>query len=319
MHYRSVMAVLCVVAAALLPGAPAAAEPTAAPTIASYNVFMLARSLYPNWGQVTRADLITAQGVVADQDVVVLQEAFDNDASDRLLSNLAATHPHQTPVLGRSRGGWDATEGSYSATTPEDGGVAIVSRWPITRKIQYIYADACGADWWSNKGFVYVELAAPGGPLHVIGTHAQSEDDGCSAGEPRTMRSRQRAELRQFLAARNIPASQPVYVAGDLNVIEASDEYPQMLSELGAVRPEHTGHPHSWDCRDNSVCLDQYGADYASEHLDYVLPIAGSAVPSRYVNETRRVKSPEWSVTSWGKTYRYVDYSDHYPVFGRAG
>ncbi len=35
----------------------------------------------------------------------------------------------------------------------------------------------------------------------------------------------------------------------------------------------------------------------------------------RLVNETRRVKSPVWTVTSWFKTYSYNDYSDHYPVF----
>ncbi|MFC4124986.1 hypothetical protein [Nocardia rhizosphaerae] len=50
-----------------------------------------------------------------------------------------------------------------------------------------------------------------------------------------------------------------------------------------------------------------------------MLPISGHAVPGDYVNETRRVKSPSWSVTSQGTTYTYDDYSDHYPVFGYAG
>ncbi|MFD3506505.1 sphingomyelin phosphodiesterase [Nocardia sp. NPDC058666] len=308
------------IAAATLPVVPAAAAPAPAPTrIASYNVFMLAGALYPNWGQEQRADLIAAQNVLADQDVVVLQELFHNSAGDRMLANLRQTYPNQTPVLGRSRSGWDATQGSYSATTPEDGGVAIVSRWPISRKIQYVYADACGGDWFSNKGFVYVELASPGGPVHVIGTHMQSEDDGCSAGQPGQKRAQQRAEIRRFLDSRRIPAGQPVYVAGDMNVIESSAEYPAMLSQLGAAAPTHTGHRHSWDCADNSVCSDQYGPEYASEHLDYVLPIAGHAVPNRFVNETRRVKSPAWSVDAGGQTHTYTDYSDHYPVFGYAG
>ncbi|MEV0063960.1 sphingomyelin phosphodiesterase [Nocardia sp. NPDC050718] len=320
MFKRLALAALCG-AAALLPVAPAGAAPHAGPPakIASYNVFMLPEALYPNWGQEQRADLIAQQNVLADQDVVVLQELFHNEGGDRLLNNLRRTHPNQTSVVGRSRSGWDATQGSYSATTPEDGGVAIVSRWPISRKVQFVYKDACGADWFSNKGFAYVKLAAPGGAIHVIGTHMQSEDDGCSAGQPGQVRAKQRAQIAAFLAAERIPAGEPVYVAGDMNVIESSAEYPAMLAELGAVGPEHTGHPHSWDCADNSVCLDQYGPEYAAEHLDYVLPISGHPVPSRYVNETRRVKSPSWSVTATGTTYTYTDYSDHYPVFGSNG
>ncbi|APE33375.1 hypothetical protein BOX37_04660 [Nocardia mangyaensis] len=153
----------------------------------------------------------------------------------------------------------------------------------------------------------------------MIGTHMQSEDDGCRSGQPGQVRAKQRAQITAFLAAERIPATEPVYVAGDMYVIESSAEYPAMLSELDAVTPRHTGHPHSWDCRDNSVCLDQYGPEYAAEHLDYVLPINGHPVPNGYVNETRRVKSPAWSVTAGGTTYTDTDYSDHYPVFGYAG
>jgi len=288
---------------------PAVAAP-AAPKIATYNVFMLSRNLYPNWGQVARADLIDSTGVLNGQDVVVLNEAFDNAASDRLLANLRDTYPHQTPVLGRSRTGWDVTSGRYSDSTPEDGGVAVLSRWPITTRVQHVYRDGCGADWFSNKGFAYVRIEAPSGPLHVIGTHMQAEDSTCTSA-PGGYRAKQRAEIKAFLAARNIPAAEPVYVAGDLNVIKASTEFPQMVADLGARTPEIGGHPFSWDCADNSVCRDQYGPEYASEHLDYVLTIQGAVLR----NETRRVKSPEWSIWSWGRKYTFNDLSDHYPVF----
>ncbi|WP_045316064.1 sphingomyelin phosphodiesterase [Lentzea aerocolonigenes] len=289
--------------------APAVAAP-AAPKIATYNVFMLSRNLYPNWGQLQRADLIDSTGVFAGQDVVVLNEAFDNAASDRLLANLRDTYPNQTPVLGRSTAGWDQTSGAYSSSTPEDGGVAVLSRWPITTRVQHVYHDACGADWFSNKGFAYVRIDAPSGPIHVIGTHMQAEDSACTSA-PAGYRATQRAEIRSFLAARNIPASEPVYVAGDMNVVKASDEFPRMVAELGAASPEIGGHPFSWDCADNSICRDQYGPQYASEHLDYVLTVQGPVLR----NETRRVKSPEWSISSWGRKYTYTDLSDHYPVF----
>ncbi|KOV85336.1 sphingomyelin phosphodiesterase [Nocardia sp. NRRL S-836] len=291
--------------------APAAAAPAAAaPKIATYNVFMLSRNLYPNWGQLTRADLIDSTGVLAGQDVVVLNEAFDNAASDRLLANLRDTYPHQTPVVGRGRAGWDATGGAYRDETPEDGGVAVLSRWPITTRVQHVYRDACGADALSNKGFAYVRIESPDGPLHVVGTHMQAEDSACTSA-PGGYRARQRAEIRAFLAGRNIPATEPVYIAGDLNVVRAGAEFAGMVAELGVRTPVFTGHPFSWDCADNSVCRDQYGPEYASEHLDYVLTVQGPAL----VNETRRVKSPEWTIWSWGRRYTYTDLSDHYPVF----
>lgn len=296
-------------AASAAPDAAPAAGP-AAPKIATYNVFMLSRSLYPNWGQATRADLIHREGVLAGQDVVVLQELFDNAAGDRLLANLSAAYPHRTPTVGRTRSGWDATKGSYSDTAAEDGGVAIASRWPITRRVQHVYRDGCGADRMANKGFAYVRLAAPTGPVHVIGTHTQAEDAACTTS-PATVRAAQRAEVAAFVAAERIPAGEPLYVAGDLNVIRDSAEYPAMLAELGAAAPASTGHHHSWDCADNSVCRGQYGPGAAPEHLDYVLTLHGPAL----VNETRRVKSPVWTVTSWFTTYSYTDFSDHYPVF----
>ncbi len=290
---------------------PATATPTAtAPKIATYNVFMLSRNLYPNWGQLARADLVDSTGVLDGQDVVVLNEAFDNAASDRLLTNLRDTYPHRTPVLGRGTAGWDVTSGAYRDSTPEDGGVAVLSRWPITTRIQHVYRDACGADWFSNKGFAYVRVESPSGPVHVIGTHMQAEDSTCTSA-PGGYRAKQRAEVKAFLTARNIPATEPVYVAGDLNVVKASDEFGRMVSELGTQPPTFTGHPFSWDCADNSVCRDQYGPEYASEHLDYVLTVRGPAL----VNETRRVKSPEWTIRSWGREHTYTDLSDHYPVF----
>lgn len=90
--------------------------------------------MYPNWGQYKRADLIGQSSYIKNNDVVIFNEAFDNGASDKLLSNVKKEYPYQTPVLGRSQSGWDKTEGSYSSTVAEDGGVAIVSKYPIKEK-----------------------------------------------------------------------------------------------------------------------------------------------------------------------------------------
>lgn len=200
--------------------AASAAESAAAPrlSVLTYNTFLMSKNLYPNWGQDHRASEIPKASFFQGHDVVVLQEAFDNGASDALKSNASAQYPYQTPVVGRSKSGWDATGGAYSSTTPEDGGVTILSKWPIIRKEQVVYKDACGADWWSNKGFAYVVLNVGGTKVHVVGTHAQSTDPGCGAGEAAQMRARQFKAMDAFLDGKNIPADEQVIVAGDMNV-----------------------------------------------------------------------------------------------------
>ncbi|PCG83917.1 sphingomyelin phosphodiesterase [Streptomyces sp. WZ.A104] len=298
------------------PQATAAETPSL--RVLSYNAFLFSKTLYPNWGQDHRAAEIPKTSFFQGNDVVVIQEAFDNATSDALLRNSAAQYPYQTPVVGRSKSGWDATGGSYSATTPEDGGVTILSKWPIVRQEQYVYKDACGADWWSNKGFAYVVLNVNGTRVHVVGTHAQSTDPGCSAGEAAQMRSRQFKALDGFLDAKNIPASEQVVVAGDFNVDGHSAEFPSFLSDAGLTAADtKTGHPYSFDTRDNSIAADRYPND-PREDLDHVLHRAGHAKPSGWNNDVIKEQTAPWTVSSWGKSYTYNNLSDHYPVIGSA-
>ncbi|GGY37514.1 sphingomyelin phosphodiesterase [Streptomyces tanashiensis] len=310
---------LALAAATLATAAPAAsAASTEAPRlkVLTYNTFLFSKTLYPNWGQDHRAKAIPAAPFFQGQDVVVLQETFDNSSSDALKANAAAQYPYQTPVVGRSKSGWDATGGSYSSTTPEDGGVTILSKWPIVRKEQYVYKDACGADWYSNKGFAYTVLNVNGSLVHVVGTHAQSTDPGCSAGEAAQMRSRQFKAIDAFLDAKNIPANEQVIVAGDMNVDSHTPEYGTMLADAGLAGADaRTGHPYSFDTELNSIASERYPDD-PREDLDYVLYRSGNARPAGWTNHVVLEQSAPWTVSSWGKQYTYSNLSDHYPVTG---
>ncbi|GAA4880125.1 sphingomyelin phosphodiesterase [Kitasatospora terrestris] len=301
-----------------LAAAPARAE-TAPATVApldvlTYNVFLMSKNLYPNWGQDHRANAIATADFFQGHDVVVLQEAFDNAASDALTAKASAAYPYHTPVVGRSTGGWDATGGNYNAATPEDGGVTLLSKWPILRKEQYVFKDACGADWWSNKGFVYAVLNVDGQRTHVVGTHLQSTDSGCSGGQPATVRAAQLDAMKAFLDAKNIPASEPIVIAGDLNVNSHDSEYPSMLAH-GNLAPASTrdGWTNSFDTVDNSIAAYRYPGE-PKEDLDYVLYRADHARPQAYTNTVHRFHSSPWTVTSWFKDYTYTDLSDHYPL-----
>ncbi|MFF9097985.1 sphingomyelin phosphodiesterase [Streptomyces sp. NPDC014802] len=311
---------LALPAAALAGAAPAAAaDPAPKLRVLTYNTFLMSRNLYPNWGQDHRAAAIAKASFFQGNDVVVLQEAFDNPASDALKSAAAGAYPYQTPVVGRGKDGWDATGGAYSATTPEDGGVTVLSKWPVLRKEQYVYRDACGADWWSNKGFAYVVLNVNGTKVHVVGTHAQSTDPGCDPGEAAALRSRQFKAIDAFLDAKNIPANEEVLVAGDMNVDSRSAEYGSMLGDAGLVGADaRTGHPYSFDTQENSVARYRYPDD-PREDLDFVLFRAGHVRPAVWKNEVVKEESAPWTVSSWGTDYTYTNLSDHYPVTAYAG
>lgn len=306
----------------LASAAPASAAPTSAAAdesarnlkVLTYNAFLMSKNLYPNWGQDHRAAEITKAPFFRGQDVVVLQEAFDNSSSDALKQQASAAYPHQTPVVGRGKDGWDATGGSYSATTPEDGGVTLLSKWPILRKEQYVFPDACGSDGFSNKGFVYAVLDVDGEKVHVVGTHTQSTDPGCGAGEAVATRSTQFKAIDAFLDAKNIPAGEQVMVAGDLNVDSHGDEYGAMLRDAGLDGADsRTGHTMSFDTDENTVAADRYPDD-PSEDLDYVLHRTGHARPDGWNNHVVKEQSAPWTVSSWGKEYTYSNLSDHYPV-----
>lgn len=310
-------ALVAVTLAAHTPQAAAADTPSL--RVLTYNTFLMSKNLYPNWGQDHRATEIARASFFQGNDVVVLQEAFDNAASDALAQNASAQYPYRTPVVGRSKSGWDATGGAYSAATPEDGGVTVLSKWPIVRKEQFIYKDACGSDWWSNKGFVYAELNVNGSTVHVVGTHAQSTDSGCATGEAAQMRSRQFKQIDAFLDAKNIPVSEQVIVAGDMNVDSRSPEYASMLADAGLAGADaRTGHPYSFDTQDNSIASYRYPDD-PREDLDYVLHRAGHAKPSGWTNEVVKEQSAPWTVSSWGTDYTYTNLSDHYPLIGSVG
>ncbi|WP_405014366.1 sphingomyelin phosphodiesterase [Kitasatospora sp. NBC_01539] len=309
-------------AATVTAGATAGATTTAAATVPaldvlSYNVFLMSTSLYPNWGQRHRAEAIATAGFFQGHDVVVLQEAFDNATSDALAARASAAYPFRTPVVGRSTSGWDATSGSYSSVTPEDGGVMLLSRWPILHKEQYVFQDACGADRWSNKGFVHAVLDVNGVRTHVVGTHLQSTDSGCGSGEAAAVRAAQLTAMRAFLDAERIPADEPIVVAGDLNIDAHGSEYPALLAN-GNLAPatSRTGWPHSFDTVDNSVAAYRYPGE-PKEDLDFVLYRADHARPQQYTNEVVRFHSAPWTVSSWGRSYTYTDLSDHYPLAAR--
>lgn len=265
------------------------------------------------WGKYKRADLIGQSSYIKNNDVVIFNEAFDNGASDKLLSNVKKEYPYQTPVLGRSQSGWDKTEGSYSSTVAEDGGVAIVSKYPIKEKIQHVFKSGCGFDNDSNKGFVYTKIEKNGKNVHVIGTHTQSEDSRCGAGHDRKIRAEQMKEISDFVKKKNIPKDETVYIGGDLNVNKGTPEFKDMLKNLNVNDVLYAGHNSTWDPQSNSIAKYNY-PNGKPEHLDYIFTDKDHKQPKQLVNEVVTEKPKPWDVYAFPYYYVYNDFSDHYPI-----
>lgn len=238
---------------------------------------------------------------LAGYDVLVLTEVFTEEAKRIVRRGVAAEYPFATTSLGGD--GW----------IDQDGGVLILSRWPIEYQDEVLFEDSSGTDAYARKGALYARIHAPGGILHVVGTHTQADPDLASVllegARPggifrlRTGRIR-RAQLRQvrgFLDRLALPAGEPVLIAGDLNVPrEDGAAHAAMLEILGAREiPGEVAEP-TWDPENSEVDEDD-----AAQRLDYVLERVGH--PRAYRGGVE-VEEPRAGTT---------DLSDHYAVAAR--
>ncbi|WP_154643443.1 sphingomyelin phosphodiesterase [Leptospira interrogans] len=282
--------------------------------VLSHNVFMLPTNLprWGNWGHDERAKRISKSDYVKNQDVIVFEEAFDTSARKILLDNLREEYPYQTDVVGRTKKNWDASLGNFRSYSLVNGGVVILSKWPIEEKIQYIFNDSgCGTDWFANKGFVYVKINKEGKKFHVIGTHAQSQDQNCSnLGIPN--RANQFDDIRNFIYSKNIPKDETVLIVGDLNVIKESNEYYDMISRLNVNEPRYVGVPFTWDAKTNEIAAYYYENE-EPVYLDYIFVSKSHAQPPVWQNLAYDpVSKQTWTVSG----YTSDEFSDHYPIYG---
>ena len=275
------------------PTVPAAASQQL--NVLAYNIYMRPIALFRN-GQMIRAGLLPSQ--LRGYDVLVFSEAFDDDVRTRLLGGLRTEYPHATRILGSDRG------------VEQDGGVIIVSRWPIEAQDQRLYRDVCaGSDCQADKGVLYARINKRARRYHVFGSHTQA----WPTAEGARVRARQFDIIRAFITSKAIPRTEAVVIAGDLNVdkIRHVDEYRDMLRRLNAAQPRQVGHRYSFDPDTNDLAEEG-----PSEYLDYVLFSRRHLNAVSGLNEVRTIRSAErWREFFW-EGY-FWDLSDHHAVYGR--
>lgn len=181
--------------------------------ILSWNVFMLPKPVKYSL-QLTRTKHIIEELKKLPHEIVVLQEAFDQNFQSKLRTGLRKIFPHRYylpkkyllyPVLG--------------------SGVLILSRIPF-KILETAYYDSCGsADCLASKGVALLEFVFGAQTFQLAATHMQSGSE--------YVRSRryQFLEIKRLLSHHRKPGVAQLLI-GDLNVEESSDEFTSVLNGL---------------------------------------------------------------------------------------
>lgn len=263
--------------------------------ILAYNTYMRPTALFKN-GQSIRANLMYQK--LRGYDVVILSELFADSVRKHLLKKLKRYYPYQSDVVEGS--------GIFS----QDGGVVIVSRWPIVKEDKILFNNLCERtfdDCLSEKGAKYVRIVKGTRYFSIIGTHTQSQPDRAS----RRVRTKQLNLIRNYIERNLLDQGDLIFVGGDLNVdrYDVAD-YDSMLDVLDALEPEYQGEEYTYNSKKNKLV-----GSSAMEYLDYIFPIESSIVPTISINRAFALKSDRfWREYIWEPFFK--DLSDHYPVEG---
>jgi len=262
--------------------------------VLTYNVYL--RPFFHD-GQEIRARLLINK--LSGYDAIVFQEAYADPARKTLRAGLRSRYPFHTRVLGEDSG------------LHQDGGVLILSKWPLTRQRQLVFTDdspsahlcpgpecCAGGDCYADKGVVYARIDKAGHRFHIFGAHLQS------GREHWRIRKDQLRVIRNFIISQHNRANEPVIIAGDMNVDRADPaQFAAMRSLLAAEQPPlNAASPtmpraiYTFDGPRN----DLNDNDDIRRYVDYVLYSTAHAQPCRAVNRVRIFRAGQpWRQYFW--------------------
>ena len=254
--------------------------------VLTYNLYMRPPQLFFWNKQKKRTKLLPRH--LGEYDVIVFEEVFMNKNRKKLLKALQSQYPYQTKPVGKDK------------FIKQDGGVVLISRWPIEKEAQQLYEACAGSDCMATKGAVYARINKLGAIYHLFGTHTQASE------KHRYVREQQFTQLRSFIDEQEISATEAVLIAGDMNVDRFSGldtgEFPRMLEVLAASHPRPEPGPDYPPTLDGSE--NQFVPGQGKEYLDYVLYSNRHLQPGSSFNQVMIFREEG------------LDLSDHYAVYG---
>ncbi|GAM25651.1 hypothetical protein SAMD00019534_088260 [Acytostelium subglobosum LB1] len=133
-----------------------------------------------------------------------------------------------------------------------DGGLVVISKYPIVEQDYQLYAQGVDSDMLASKGALYtkIEIEKQKQYLHLFSTHMQASYQRAPGGIPDenlrndSVRVVQMNQLREFIHDKTKDDKHPIILAGDLNVnsrtsdpnATSSAEYREMV-DLLCTRP----------------------------------------------------------------------------------
>ncbi|RKO84414.1 Endonuclease/exonuclease/phosphatase, partial [Blyttiomyces helicus] len=204
----------------------------------SYNIFLRPPGIKNNISDYKNARLTHfGERVLKNYDVVCLQEMFAYGSSrQNKMIQYARKAGLEYYVSSPSKGLLNAMV---------DGGLLLMSRYPIVRSERMTYKRGMHSDRFSAKGAVYAKIAvSPTVHIHVFTTHMQStyEANATLTDPSVVVRLNQIVSFKEFIddCTRGKPAGEPILILGDMNVNarrtpgqgQDSEEYQLMMRIL---------------------------------------------------------------------------------------
>jgi endonuclease/exonuclease/phosphatase family metal-dependent hydrolase len=312
--------VLC--EAPMIPMNPAEPDRLTRFTVVQYNI--MDRPFWVGhegqWERVCRIPQALARSIAAVEqvDAIVFNESFSGICAGSLrLVDLLTFYgwPYHLPTVS-------------SWWKPGNGGIFIASKWPIVASQDLVYEACRWPDCLAAKGVQYagVEKTVDGRTkrYHMFATHMQA----WGGAEAAAVRSEQAHELAGFVERQDIPATEPVLLAGDLNTRgPGTPQFQALIDTLRVSMPPIVGERRATMDRNNTL----FGR--GPWWVDYVLPSVAHQPPIKAELEAITLRPErEFAIcvaarlrpfyvgpyaSSCAKTLRVRDLSDHYPVIGR--
>lgn len=209
-------------------------------TVLAYNIFMRPTLLFKD-KQMARAKHIVKR-LNNSYDVLVLSEVFDDQVRAYIVQNMTA-YPYKSRILGRSYTVGETKRRPQLKNGRINGGVLILSRYPIVKEKHRIYSSSLFPDSLSAKGVLQVSIKKKSRLYHIFGTHLQAGKK--SSGGPK-VRYNQVKDILALIEEGQFSKRDGVIVAGDLNMNLFSQvkragtetEAQRMLRSLSMLAPK---------------------------------------------------------------------------------
>lgn len=191
---------------------------TSSVRLLTFNMFMRPPGVKNNENDYKneRLDYIL-QNILPSYDIITIEEAFAyaNRRIDKFLLN--AFHQGFYYHVASPR--------HYPWELAGDGGLLILSRYPIVKSNRMEFPRGVHADWLSYKGTLHALIEiAPNHTIHVYTTHTQASYDyaGAINFDDTKVRLSQFAAVHQFIEETAKSDTYPILLMGDLNVDAAT-------------------------------------------------------------------------------------------------